>query len=70
MKWPLLLSLYLSRRYMDQISSAVSTLYTSMKVMVAPATGYTSGQALAAIAEVAKENLPDRFRLRIGRYGT
>lgn len=33
-------------------------LYTSMKVMVAPASGYTSGQALAAIAEVAKENLP------------
>ena len=33
-------------------------LYTSMKVMVAPASGYTSGQALAALAEVAKENLP------------
>ena len=30
-------------------------LYTSMKVMVAPASGYTSGQALQAIAEVAKE---------------
>ncbi len=29
-------------------------LYTSMKVMVAPASGYTSGQALQAIAEVAK----------------
>ena len=28
-------------------------LYTSMKVMVAPASGYTSGQALQAIAEVA-----------------
>ena len=28
-------------------------LYTSMKVMVAPASGYTSGQALAALAEVA-----------------
>ena len=27
-------------------------LYTSMKVMVAPASGYTSGQALQAIAEV------------------
>ena len=36
-------------------------LYTSMKVMVAPASGYTSGQALAAIAEVAKENLPAGF---------
>ena len=36
-------------------------LYTSMKVMVAPASGYTSGQALAAIAEVAKENLPTGF---------
>ena len=33
-------------------------LYTSMKVMVAPASGYTSGQALAALAEVAQENLP------------
>ena len=29
-----------------------------MKVMVAPASGYTSGQALQAIAEVAQENLP------------
>ena len=29
-------------------------LYTSIKVMVAPASGYTSGQALQAIAEVAK----------------
>ena len=37
-------------------------LYTSMKVMVAPATGYTSGQALQAITEVAEQNL--------GRYGT
>ena len=36
-------------------------LYTSMKVMVAPASGYTSGQALAAIAEVAKERLPAGF---------
>ena len=39
-------------------------LYTSMKVMVAPASGYTSGQALAAIAEVA-----NRFCLRARRYG-
>ena len=45
-------------------------LYTSMKVMVAPASGYTSGQALQAIAEVAKEKSSDGIRLRIGRYGT
>jgi len=41
-------------------------LYTSMKVMVAPASGYTSGQALAAIAEVAKENLPAGFTYELG----
>ena len=41
-------------------------LYTSMKVMVAPASGYTSGQALAAIAEVAKENLPAGFAYDLG----
>ena len=41
-------------------------LYTSMKVMVAPASGYTSGQALAAIAEVAKENLPAGFAYQLG----
>ena len=41
-------------------------LYTSMKVMVAPARGYTSGQALAAIAEVAKENLPAGFAYELG----
>ncbi len=41
-------------------------LYTSMKVMVAPASGYTSGQALAAIAEVAKENLPIGFAYELG----
>ncbi len=41
-------------------------LYTSMKVMVAPATGYTSGQALAAISEVAKENLPAGFAYELG----
>ena len=41
-------------------------LYTSMKVMVAPASGYTSGQALAAIAEVAKENLPTGFAYELG----
>ena len=41
-------------------------LYTSMKVLVAPASGYTSGQALAAIAEVAKENLPTGFAYELG----
>lgn len=41
-------------------------LYTSMTVMVAPASGYTSGQALQAIAEVAKENLPTGFGYELG----
>ena len=41
-------------------------LYTSMKVMVAPAEGYTSGQALAALSEVAKENLPAGFGYELG----
>ena len=41
-------------------------LYTSMKVMVAPASGYTSGQALQAIAEVAQENLPTGFSYELG----
>ena len=41
-------------------------LYTSMKVMVAPASGYTSGQALQAIAEVAKQNLPIGFGYELG----
>ena len=41
-------------------------LYTSMKVMVAPASGYTSGQALQAIAEVAQENLPAGFGYELG----
>ena len=41
-------------------------LYTSMKVMVAPASGYTSGQTLAAIAEVAKESLPTGFAYELG----
>ena len=34
--------------------------------MVAPASGYTSGQALQAIAEVAKENLPTGFGYELG----
>ena len=41
-------------------------LYTSIKVMVAPASGYTSGQALQAISEVAKENLPAGFGYELG----
>ena len=41
-------------------------LYTSMTVMVAPASGYTSGQALQAIAEVAKSNLPTGFGYELG----
>ena len=41
-------------------------LYTSMKVMVAPATGYTSGQALQAIAEVAEKTLPAGFGYELG----
>ena len=41
-------------------------LYTSMKVMVAPASGYPSGQALQAIAEVAKSNLPTGFGYELG----
>ena len=41
-------------------------LYTSIKVMVAPASGYTSGQALAAIKEVSKTNLPNGFGYELG----
>ena len=41
-------------------------LYTSIKVMVAPGSGYTSGQALKAIAEVAEENLPAGFGYELG----
>ena len=41
-------------------------LYSSMKVMVAPASGYTSGQALAALAEVAQENLPAGYTYELG----
>ena len=43
-----------------------ANLYTSIKVMVAPASGYTSGQALQAIAEVAKENLPAGYGYELG----
>ena len=41
-------------------------LYTAIKVMVAPASGYTSGQAIAAIEEVAKQNLPAGFGYELG----
>lgn len=41
-------------------------LYTSMKVMVAPNTGYTSGQALQALSEVSKENLPTGYTYELG----
>ena len=41
-------------------------LYTSIKVMVSPAAGYTSGQALAAISEVSKTNLPIGFGYELG----
>ena len=41
-------------------------LYTSIKVMVSPAAGYTSGQALAAISEVSKTNLPTGFGYELG----
>ena len=41
-------------------------MFTSMKVMVAQADGYTSGQALQAIAKVAKENLPAGFTYELG----
>ena len=41
-------------------------MYTSMKVMVAPADGFTSGQALKAIAEVAATNLPAGFGYELG----
>ena len=34
--------------------------------MVAPASGYTSGQALTALAEVAQENLPTGYTYELG----
>jgi HAE1 family hydrophobic/amphiphilic exporter-1 len=37
-----------------------------MKVMVGPAEGYTSGQALKAIAEVAGKNLPQGYGYELG----
>lgn len=41
-------------------------MYTSIKVMVAPADGYTSGQALKAIDEVAQSTLPTGFDYELG----
>ena len=36
-------------------------LFTSINVSVTPATGYSTGQALQAISEVSKSNLPDGY---------
>jgi HAE1 family hydrophobic/amphiphilic exporter-1 len=41
-------------------------MYTAIKTMVAPADGYTSGQALKAIEEVAAETLPAGFAYELG----
>ena len=41
-------------------------LYTSMRILVNPAEGYTSGQALEAIAEVSKQNLPVGYGYELG----
>ena len=41
-------------------------LYTSIQVMVSPAAGYPSGQALQAIAEVADQDLPAGFGYELG----
>ena len=41
-------------------------MYTSMQVMVSPGTGYTSGQALQAIAEVAQQELPAGYTYELG----
>ena len=41
-------------------------MYTSLKVMVAPADGFTSGQALKAIEEVAATTLPTGFGYELG----
>ena len=41
-------------------------MYTSMKLMVAPADGFTSGQALKALEEVASTTLPAGFGFELG----
>ena len=50
----------------DRISSAVLTCIPSMKLMVAPADGFTSGQALKALEEVASTTLPAGFGYELG----
>ena len=42
-------------------------LYRAAQVIGGAAPGYSSGQAMAALEEVAKEVLPPRDRLRLGR---
>jgi HAE1 family hydrophobic/amphiphilic exporter-1 len=41
-------------------------MYTSMKVMVTPGDGYTSGQALKALEEVTATNLPTGYTYELG----
>ena len=41
-------------------------MYTAMTIMVSPASGYTTGEALSAIDEVAKSNLPAGFDYELG----
>ena len=41
-------------------------MYTSMKLMIAPADGFTSGQALKALEEVASTTLPAGFGYELG----
>ena len=41
-------------------------MYTSMKLMVAPADGFTSGQALKALEEVASTTLPAGYGYELG----
>ena len=42
-------------------------LYPSAAIQGAPAAGYSSGQAIEAIKEVAAETLPRGYRHRLGR---
>lgn len=41
-------------------------MYTSIAVMVAPAAGYTSGQALQALQEVSQKYLPSGYSYELG----
>ncbi len=43
-------------------------LYPCASIQGAPAPGYSSGQAIKAIQEVAAETLPHGLRHRLGRY--